>query len=44
MTKVSILGATGYAGAELVKLILQHPNATLTHITRHYRFDFGKYG
>ena len=33
MTKVSILGATGYAGAELVKLILQHPNATLTHIT-----------
>lgn len=33
MTKVSILGATGYAGVELVKLILQHPNATLTHIT-----------
>lgn len=33
MTKVSILGATGYAGAELLKLILQHPNATLTHIT-----------
>lgn len=33
MTKVSILGATGYAGAELVKLLLQHPNVTLTHIT-----------
>lgn len=33
MTKVSILGATGYAGAELVKLLLHHPNVTLTHIT-----------
>lgn len=33
MTKVSILGATGYAGAELVKLLLHHPNVTLIHIT-----------
>lgn len=33
MTKVSIIGATGYAGAELVKLLLHHPYVTLTHVT-----------
>ncbi|WP_295239305.1 N-acetyl-gamma-glutamyl-phosphate reductase [Veillonella sp.] len=33
MTKVSIIGATGYAGAELVKLLLQHPKVTITHVT-----------
>lgn len=33
MIKVSIIGATGYAGAELVKLLLQHPKVTLTHVT-----------
>lgn len=31
--KVSILGATGYAGAELVKLMLLHPKAEIVHIT-----------
>lgn len=33
MKKVSILGATGYAGVELVKLIANHPQAELVHIT-----------
>ena len=33
MVKVSIIGATGYAGAELVKLLLQHPEVTITHVT-----------
>lgn len=33
MIKVSIIGATGYAGAELVKLLWQHPEVTITHVT-----------
>ncbi len=33
MVKVSIIGATGYAGAELVKLLLAHPEVTITHVT-----------
>ena len=31
--KVSIIGATGYTGAELVRLIAGHPEAEIVHIT-----------
>lgn len=31
--KVSILGATGYAGAELLRLLYAHPEAEVVHIT-----------
>lgn len=31
--RVSIIGATGYAGAELVRLLLRHPKADVVHIT-----------
>ncbi len=31
--RVSILGATGYGGGELLRLLLQHPNVTLAHAT-----------
>lgn len=31
--KVSIIGATGYAGAELMRLLLNHPKVELVHIT-----------
>lgn len=31
--KVSIIGATGYAGAELLRLLLNHPQAEVVHIT-----------
>lgn len=33
MIKVGIIGATGYAGAELVRLIINHPQAELTAIS-----------
>ena len=33
VVKVSIIGATGYAGAELVRLFLRHPKAEIVHIT-----------
>ena len=33
MIKVGIIGATGYAGSELVRLITQHPKAELVTIT-----------
>jgi len=43
MTRVAVVGATGYTGAELVRILSQHPKATLTVITsRQYagvRFD-----
>ena len=29
MIKVGIIGSTGYAGAELVRLLLAHPQATI---------------
>ena len=29
MIKVGIIGATGYAGNELVRLLLQHPEAEI---------------
>lgn len=31
--KVSIIGATGYAGAELMRLLLNHPEAEVVHVT-----------
>ena len=31
--KVGIIGATGYAGAELLRLLLGHPKAEVVHIT-----------
>lgn len=33
MIKAGIIGATGYAGAELVRLLLSHPNAELAAIS-----------
>lgn len=33
MIRVSILGATGYSGGELIRLLLNHPNVTLRHLT-----------
>ncbi|MEG2583183.1 MAG: N-acetyl-gamma-glutamyl-phosphate reductase [Oscillospiraceae bacterium] len=32
MIKVGILGATGYAGIEVVRLLLSHPEVEITHI------------
>lgn len=31
-TRVGIIGATGYVGVELVRLLSMHPNVTLTHL------------
>ena len=33
MAKVSVIGATGYAGAELLSILTRHPQAELAHIT-----------
>ena len=33
MTRVGVVGATGYAGAELVRIVSGHPDAELTIIT-----------
>ena len=33
MMKVSVLGATGYAGAELLRILYNHPQAEVVHIT-----------
>ena len=33
MIKVGIIGATGYAGVELVRILLRHPQVTLTAIS-----------
>jgi N-acetyl-gamma-glutamyl-phosphate reductase len=35
MIKSSVLGATGYAGAELVRLLAMHENIEIMHITSH---------
>ncbi|HZJ82404.1 MAG TPA: N-acetyl-gamma-glutamyl-phosphate reductase [Clostridia bacterium] len=35
MVKVSILGATGYAGIELVRLISSHPDVEISNIVSH---------
>lgn len=37
--KVSIIGATGYAGAELLRLIAGHPKVELMHITSESHTD-----
>ena len=31
--KISVLGATGYAGAELLRILYNHPQAEIVHIT-----------
>jgi len=31
--KIGVIGATGYAGAELVRIILSHPNAELAAVS-----------
>ncbi len=33
MTKIAILGATGYTAVELIKILLRHPNAEITALT-----------
>ena len=33
MVKVGIVGGTGYTGAELLRLLVGHPNANVTVIT-----------
>ena len=33
MSRVAVVGATGYAGAELVRILIGHPDVTLTNIT-----------
>ncbi len=33
MIRVSVIGATGYAGAEIVRILCGHPEATLTILT-----------
>lgn len=33
MKKVSVIGATGYAGAELLRILYSHPEARVVHIT-----------
>ena len=33
MCRVAVVGATGYAGAELVRILLGHPGVTLTTVT-----------
>jgi len=43
MIKVSIIGSTGYAGEELVRILAAHPQAKIVHATSHsfvnQRFD-----
>jgi len=33
MTKVAIIGATGYAALELIKILVRHPNVEITTVT-----------
>jgi N-acetyl-gamma-glutamyl-phosphate reductase len=33
LIRASILGATGYSGGELIRILLNHPNARLQHLT-----------
>ena len=30
--RVAIIGSTGYGGVELIRLLLQHPNVTITSV------------
>ncbi|MDR7420781.1 MAG: N-acetyl-gamma-glutamyl-phosphate reductase, partial [Armatimonadota bacterium] len=36
-TRVSIVGASGYGGGELVRLLGRHPEVRLTHLTAESR-------
>jgi len=36
-TRVSIIGASGYGGGELVRLLVDHPDVTLVHLTAESR-------
>src|SRR5437667_160454 len=33
MTKIAILGGTGYTAAELIKILLRHPHAEIVAVT-----------
>src|SRR6201995_4857331 len=33
MIRVSVIGATGYTGGELLRYLLRHPEVKLTHLT-----------
>jgi N-acetyl-gamma-glutamyl-phosphate reductase len=33
MIKAGIIGGTGYTGGELIRLLLNHPNAELSFVT-----------
>lgn len=33
MIRISIIGASGYTGGELIKILLKHPHAKLVHLT-----------
>ncbi len=33
MTRIAILGATGYTAVELIKLLLRHPEAEIVAVT-----------
>jgi len=33
MTRIAILGATGYTALELIKILLRHPQAQLVAVT-----------
>ena len=33
MIRVAIVGATGYTGLELIRILLRHPNVQITHVT-----------
>src|SRR4051794_13563554 len=33
MIRVSIIGATGYTGGELLRYLIRHPDVKLTHLT-----------
>lgn len=35
MIKTSVIGATGYAGAELVRLLVSHPQVEIAHLVSH---------
>ena len=34
MIKVAIVGATGYTGVELIRILLNHPDVEITSLTR----------
>ena len=33
MTNITVAGGAGYVGGELIRILLQHPNVALTHVT-----------